>query len=177
MYLTFCWRIQLEVFTVRVQTQKLNFTRVSLHFINPRSIMARVILTFWMTLIFRIIYYAKIYVDTLELFYFKFHESWSPGHLHKLELCIPWNLVLETGYQRTYNQVVMTILLLVGSFSQPLLLQLSTWYVKWMFLHFCIFTIRLFTVPLSSWLSGASGMSANVVESNAPCIFINTTRA
>ncbi len=43
-YITFYWSTRLEIFTVCVQTQKLNFPRCSLHFINPRSIVAWVIL-------------------------------------------------------------------------------------------------------------------------------------
>ncbi len=50
-YLAFYWSDRLEIFTVCIETQKLNFPRVSLHFINPCSILARAILTFWMTLV------------------------------------------------------------------------------------------------------------------------------
>ncbi len=50
-YLTFYWSIRLEIFTVCVQTQKLNFPLYLLHFVNHRSILASAILTFQMTLI------------------------------------------------------------------------------------------------------------------------------
>ncbi len=80
-----------------------------------------------------------------------------------------WKQAINDDHTKQYFSMWAAFTTLASTFSP--------WYIKWMFLYFSIFTLHLVTVLSTSWLSDASCVTANVVESNVPCISINTVGA
>ncbi len=77
-YLAFYWSTWLKIFTVCIQTQKLNFPWVWLRFINHRSIKAQTIFTFRIALVQRLSQNTVEFLDTHSLQNVpEFSGSWS----------------------------------------------------------------------------------------------------